>query len=150
MSEVNLVRAYIEQLLKPPVSRIDEILDELKKISDELKRASEQMRILSEQMSDLALYLIKPEGISVPINVSVSNILVIDFIKDYPNKRLFSISLINDGPDEVYIGVNSVQTTTPTKANEAASFDYKAPRIARLYLYTGPGKTAKVRGEGVC
>lgn len=36
MSEVNLIRAYIEQLLKPPVSKIEEILDELKKISRQL------------------------------------------------------------------------------------------------------------------
>ncbi|MEM3895390.1 hypothetical protein [Thermofilum sp.] len=43
MSEVNLVRAYIEQLLKPPVSRMEEILYELKKIS---KQLSEILTIL--------------------------------------------------------------------------------------------------------
>lgn len=105
---------------------------------------------IASRLADITKLLEKPEGLVYSINVTVTKTVVIDFLKNYPWKPMFSITLYNDGPDDVYPSINSIpQTITPFKKGETINIDCKGAKIERLYLHIEPGKSAKVRGFGL-
>jgi hypothetical protein len=94
---------------------------------------------------------LKPQvkGYVYPINVTVTSLTILDFIVGEPHTPLFSITLYNDGLDDLYVGINSYQKTTPLKRGESLSIKLLTPRIERLYLDVDEGKTATARGFGI-
>jgi hypothetical protein len=74
---------------------------------------------------------------------------VLDFVSSPPFVPLISLTLCNDGPDEVYPGVNCPQRIAPMKRGENLNIDFQFPKIERLYLVVKPGKSAMVRGFGL-
>ena len=104
---------------------------------------------LASMMENLLELSKKPEGRLCPINLTVTEPTYIDFVRDYPGRPLFSISIFNDGPGSVYPGVNEVQDSTPLKSGESVRFEYTSPKIRALHLYINEGETAVIRGFGV-
>jgi hypothetical protein len=90
-----------------------------------------------------------PKGYVYPINVTVTSLTILDFIVGEPHTPLFSLTLYNDGLDDLYVGVNTYQKTTPLKRGESLSVKLLTPRIERLYLDVDEGKTATARGFGI-
>jgi hypothetical protein len=104
---------------------------------------------IAERLLSLEKLSAKPKGKIYPINITVSKLEIIDFINGYPREPLFSISIFNDGPDEVYPSVNTHQKRTPLKYGEPLSIEFHAPRIEKLYLDVDEGKKANIRGFGM-
>jgi hypothetical protein len=90
-----------------------------------------------------------PRGYIYPISVTVEELTVVDFVKGRPYSPLYSITIFNDGPDEVYVSVNEHQKQTPLKPGEQLSIDARNARIERLYLDVDANKKAYVRGFGL-
>jgi len=102
-----------------------------------------------DRLTRIEELLVKPKGYICPIKLTIDRPTIIDFSKEYPYTPLFSLSLFNDGPDEVYVGINIEQKVTPLKAGESFEAELYAPNIKRLYLYVEAGKTANIRGFGI-
>jgi len=107
------------------------------------------LETISERLINVEALLVKPKGYVVPINVEVTKTEVLNFISATPYTPLFSVSLFNDGPDEVYPSVNDLQNRTPLKPGENISLDFHAPKIEKLFLDVDEGKKAKIRGFGL-
>jgi hypothetical protein len=90
-----------------------------------------------------------PKGYVYPINVTVSELTILDFIVGEPHTPLFSITLYNDGANDIYVGINSYQKITPLKPGEYLNVEFKTPVIKRLYLDVDTGKNTYIRGFGI-
>jgi hypothetical protein len=102
-----------------------------------------------ERILNVERLLAKPKGYIHPIKVAVDKITLIDFVRGEPYTPLFSISLFNDGPDEVYPSINAYQKGTSLKVGESLSIDMHSPVIEKLYLDVDKGKRAFIRGFGI-
>jgi hypothetical protein len=95
-----------------------------------------------------------PEGYLFPVRAvldggETGKEEVLDFVGGPPHVPLVSLTLYNDGPDEVYPGVNCPQRISPMRKGENLNVDFQSPRIGRLYLVVGPGRSSTVRGFGL-
>jgi len=95
-----------------------------------------------------------PLGYLFPIRVSLEGgdegkEEVLDFVNRPPFVPLVSLTLYNDGPDEVYPGVNYSQRISPMVRGENLNVDFGSPTIERLHLLVSPYKSATVRGFGL-
>jgi hypothetical protein len=104
---------------------------------------------IAGRLANLEDLFVKPQGCVYPVELEVDRLIVLDFQELNPHSNLFAIVLFNDGPDDVYPGVNEHQNRVPLKAGESVEFDYNSPRIRRLILDIGAGKKATVRGFGI-
>jgi hypothetical protein len=104
---------------------------------------------IAERLLRLENLLAKPKGYTYPIKIAVNKLEVLDFVEHYPYTPLFSVTLFNDGPHEVYPGINIHQMDIPLEARESVEFDLQAPKIVKLYLDVPSGKTANIRGFGI-
>jgi len=86
-----------------------------------------------------------PSGLIYPINITVRSQTEID-LRSNP---LFSITIYNDGPDEVYFSINQPQKTTPIKPHEHLKIEFQEPKIAKIFFEVNTGKVANIRGFGV-
>jgi len=91
----------------------------------------------------------EPRGFIYPINVTITSLTILDFIVGEPHTPLFSLTLYNDGQNDVYIGVNSYQKTAPLRPGEYLNVEFKTPVIKQLYLDVEAGKNAYIRGFGI-
>jgi hypothetical protein len=105
--------------------------------------------MIEEVAEKLERALAKPKGLTYPINILVDKLTVIDFVKGAPYTPLFSITIYNDGPDEVYPSVNEHQRIAPLKPGESLNIELGAQGIERLYLDVDEGKKASVRAFAV-
>ena len=90
----------------------------------------------------------KPEGVVEPIEpVSVTETL--RRVKA-PFKPWFSVSIVNDGPNDVYVIVNSEKSFEwhRVPVGETYKVDMKRPAIKDVLLKCEPGETASVRVVG--
>jgi hypothetical protein len=102
-----------------------------------------------ERILNVEKLLVKPKGYIHPIKITVDKITLIDFITKIPYTPLFSITIFNDGPDEVYPSVNTYQKLTSLKYGESLTIEFHTPRIEKLYLDVDEGKKANIRGFGM-
>jgi hypothetical protein len=129
-------------------------------IAEMLEEAIGRLGSIGRLESSLA----KPKGYIYPIKVLVDRLTVIDFVNKYPYTPLISVTLFNDGPDEVYPSVNDYQRTvspkagetipvdvriTPLKPGESLTIDMRQPIIERLFLDVAEGKHTFIRGFGI-
>lgn len=130
---------------KQPMMRTDEAMVQL------LDKMLQEMRRLSDQ-SNKTLQLVQqqiPEGIVEPLEVDATteNKVV------YPsmNKKWFSISVINDGPNTCSVILNTeLSNTTSHELDSGGTFeaDFGAPVIKDLLAYCTTG-TAHLRIRGI-
>jgi hypothetical protein len=104
---------------------------------------------IAERLYRIEQLQAKPKGNIYPINITVTEATIINFIKRYPYTPMFAVTLFNDGPDEVYPGINIPQKETPLQAGENLSLEFHTPKIEKLILVVKAQKTAKVRGFAI-
>ena len=85
-----------------------------------------------------------PEGIEEEYSLTVSGEFKI--LHAFPWKW-FSAEVENQGPDPVKVMINAqpLPKAVTLDDREAREFDYKAPKIREVRLYTESGKTASVK-----
>jgi hypothetical protein len=104
---------------------------------------------LLEKISKIESRMVKPEGKIYTVSVTVDRLTVINFVEDYPRTMLYSITLFNDGPDDVSVSVNSYENRLLLKAGESVDLNFGSPVIETLLLDVELGKKASVRGVGI-
>jgi hypothetical protein len=104
---------------------------------------------LLEKVSKIESLIVKPEGKIYTVDVTVDRLTVINFVEDYPRTMLYSITLFNDGPDDVNVSVNSYENRLLLKAGESVDLNFSSPVIRTLLLEVEIGRKAKVRGVGI-
>ena len=57
-----------------------------------------------------------------------------------------SISLRNDGPATIFVGLNSYDNPSTLLINETLNLDFQAHKLVKIYLRCGPTLTANARG----
>lgn len=125
------------QLLDRLVQKMEEVKTEQIETKNEVMK---QRQMLNEQT---------PEGIVDPMNVHVTT--AYKTITPPLGKTWFSVSVVNDGDDTVYIVVNSEKSdTTPYPLNKGETFeaDFGCPKIRDLLVHCETG-TATLRVRGV-
>lgn len=84
-------------------------------------------------------------GMLHPMTLAVTNVLQ-EWIC---SPHWYSVTVINDGPNPVYIDVNreanAQNLTTPLNITENIVVNYNKPKIEYLYLRCQPAQTATVR-----
>jgi hypothetical protein len=91
----------------------------------------------------------KPFGYTYTRTLLIDRLTILDFINDEPHHPLFSINIYNDGPDEVYVSVNSYSRGAVIKPYESLKIDMRAPLIRKLFLDVDNGRKAYIRIFGV-
>jgi hypothetical protein len=104
---------------------------------------------IAERLHRLEQLQAKPKGNIYPIKITVTETETINFLEDYPYTPMFAVTLFNDGPDEVYPGVNVHQKDTPLQPGENVTFEFTSPKIQKLILTVEARKTAKIRGFAI-
>ena len=104
---------------------------------------------LLEKIGRIESLIVKPEGKIYTVDIEVDKLTVINFAEDYPRTMLYSITLFNDGPDDVSVSVNSYENRLILKAGESVDLNFGSPVIKTLLLDVELGRKAKVRGVGV-
>jgi hypothetical protein len=104
---------------------------------------------IASMLEEVVGLLSKPKGRVYPIKVTVERTTILDFVNEYPHTPLFSVTVYNDGPNEVYIGINGYQKQTDLKYGENLSIEFTAPKIEKIIFDVGEGKRANIRGFGV-
>jgi hypothetical protein len=90
-----------------------------------------------------------PLGLIYPINTTVTSRIELDLLSNPPFTPLFSITIYNDGPDEVYFSINNPQKITPLKPNENLKIEFRTPEIIKIFFDIDEGKVANIRGFGI-
>jgi hypothetical protein len=91
----------------------------------------------------------KPWGYTYTKTLLVDGLAVLDFINGEPHCPLFSVTIYNDGADEVYVSINNYSRGAVLKPHEVLKIDMQAPNIKRLYLDVDSGKKALIRVFGI-
>lgn len=124
-------------LLDKLVQKMEEVKKEQIETKNEL---ANQRQILNEQT---------PEGIVDPMDVHVTTENKV--VTPPLGKKWFSVSVVSDGPDAVYIVVNSEKSNTnpyPLYKGETFETDFGCPKIHDLLMHCETG-TANLRVRGV-
>jgi hypothetical protein len=90
-----------------------------------------------------------PLGLIYPINTTVTGRIELDLLNNPPFTPLYSITIYNDGPDEVYFSINAPQKITPIKPHENLKIEFRTPEILKLFFEADEGKVANIRGFGI-
>jgi len=102
--------------------------------------------VMSEEIARLLKK--KNRGYTYSLKVDVDGLKIIDFVNDEPHARLTSITIYNDGEDEVYASVNTYVKNAPIKPHEILNIEFDDQLIEKLYLDVDEGKKAVVRVFG--
>jgi len=150
---MSVERAREERIrpLAPPISIVllDEIAGRLQELGERiltLAKTQEQLLETTQQMQKTIQQTI-PEGFLVPREVSIVDSEIVNLT----GEEWYSFSAVNDGPDPVYIGVNTYPEME-VPINKKESYDCpmnKRGSIRTIYLVCGKGKSATVRLYGV-
>jgi hypothetical protein len=106
---------------------------------------------VAEKLLDLAFAIVsaeeaqpKPRGYTYTKTLLVDGLVVLDF-----KPPLFSVSIYNDGADEVYVSINNYSKDVVLKPHESLKIDLRAPLIKRIYIDIDHGKKAYIRIFGI-
>jgi len=71
-------------------------------------------------------------------------------LDEYPNVPWATATLVNDGPNPVFVAINNLAKPTTLNMNERVTLDFTKGdrRIEFVYYWCGPGNTASVRAVG--
>jgi len=90
-----------------------------------------------------------PRGIVFPWEEEITKRTELDF---RPNP-LFSVQLVNKGPDKVYVRIYVAEEPSveiPVDPDETIGFDFKVAKIERMEFRVDVGKRATVKVVGLC
>lgn len=110
---------------------LDKMLSEIRQLSSDVKK----------QM---------PEGVVEPLRI-ITATTTQQTITPPMHKPWFSVSIVNDGPDDCWIIVNSEKSSTSpslVRVGEPCEIDFGVPLIEDLVVWTDSG-TATLRIRGV-
>ena len=115
---------------------LDKMLQELRRVSDQ---SNQTLQLVKQQI---------PEGIIDPKEVTATTI---PFSIIPPlDKKWFSISIINDGPDDCYVVVNTEKSSTNPHLiliHEAFEVDLNIAKIIDAQVWCSSGTSAlRIRG----
>jgi hypothetical protein len=106
------------------------------------------MEDLLERVTKLESIMKKPQGRILPININVEGTKILRFVEEFPFTPLFSLTLFNDGPADVYINTEVLQTVTPLKPYDNFNINMENPVIKELIFVVKQGN-AQIRGFGI-
>lgn len=119
------------------VQLLDKMLQEFRRVSDQ---TNQSLQLIKQQI---------PEGIIDPKEVTATT--VPQTIVPPLDKRWFSISIIDDGPDPCYVVVNTEKSSTNPylmQMHETFEVDFGVPKIVDALIWCGSG-SAHLRIRGV-
>lgn len=127
-----------EKRIKPDILQIfilDEIvgrLEALESFTEELKKVVAYIAAEMERVS---------EGIVYPIELTIEGNTITEFnIEEEPSgghKPWFSCTIYADGPDTLWVAVNTtVKGFSRIENAEAMDVDFHSPKIRKLFFYT--------------
>lgn len=109
-----------------------------------LQRLLERMGSLEQKINSMV-----PEGIVEPIRRIVATTSP-QTVKPPMNRSWFSVSIVNDGPSDCWVVVNSEKATTtpyPLGFKEVYEADMKTAKIVDLVVHTDSGQASlRIRG----
>jgi len=89
-----------------------------------------------------------PEGVDFPIpEVTVTNVRTIDFLREYPYRKIRSIDIFNKGESTVYVRVNDEGKEIPIENREYVKVERPRATIRHITLRVDSG-SATVRMIG--
>ena len=136
-----MIRAEEAQVLL-----LDKLLEEIRNVKSEL---ADQKELIIDQTKLIMMQI--PEGIVEPLNI----VHVTDqqrVIHPPMNKKWFSVSIVNDGPDSCWVIVNSEKSTTSPyllRMNEPTEVELGTAKIVDVVCYCDGGQEASLRIRGV-
>ncbi len=91
---------------------------------------------------------ITPQGIDFPIpEKTVTEAVTINFLKEYPYRKIRSIDFFNKGPDTVYVRVNE-EKELPIENRETVTVSKPKAVIEHITLRVVAGESATLRMLG--
>lgn len=123
------------------VKLLDRMLEEIVQVSKQTKNTEDMMRAQI------------PEGVIEPL----STLSVTDQVQNvFPpyhtmGKYWFSVKITNDGPDSVYVLINTEKSSNPRVIpnDETWGVEFPTAQIRDIQLWCDSGETASVRITGV-
>jgi len=92
---------------------------------------------------------ITPEGIDIPITErTVTDILIVNFLKEYPYRPLRSIDFFNKGPNTAYYRINEDSKEIPIEDREILTATRPKPTIEYVTLRVSSGESATIKMTG--
>lgn len=89
------------------------------------------------------------EGVDFPIpEQTVTESVLINFVKDYPYRKIRSIDFFNKGPDTAYIRINEEAKEIPIENREELAISRPKAVIEYITIRVERGKTATLRMVG--
>lgn len=89
------------------------------------------------------------EGVDFPIpEQTVTEAALINFVKEYPYRKIRSIDFFNKGPDTAYIRVNEETKEIPIENREELTINRPRAVIEHITIRVDKGKTATLRMVG--
>jgi len=91
------------------------------------------------------------EESKIPIGEVSHGLTVTQATQVYFNSRLISFTLLNDGPNDLFVEVNKtgpIQQRSPIANGESYTCDFTYPEILFLTLSVNQGESAAVRIRG--
>jgi len=107
-------------------------------------------KILKAQRETLEfLKSITPEGIDIPLaEKTVTDIVGIDLIKEYPYRPLRSIDFFNKGPNTAYYRINNDAKEIPVEDREILTAKRPKATIEYVTLRVNSGQPATIKMTG--
>ena len=56
-----------------------------------------------------------------------------------------SIYIVNDGPGQIFVGINSNKTATPLFMHDEMTIDFQTHKLLYFYVWSAPGTVASAR-----
>lgn len=91
-----------------------------------------------------------PEGVDFPISdVLVTNITIINFVKEYPYRKIRSLDpIFNKGPNTAYIRINEETKEIPVEDRESIRITRPKPTIEYITVRVATDESATIRMIG--
>lgn len=86
-----------------------------------------------------------PRGKYTYRDETITNTKRIDFIKNHPYQPIFSINIMNKGPDDIYMVINGGIEIKINAYEIPPTFDFKRPSIRHLDFRMESGESTRIK-----
>jgi len=131
--------SLLKQLVKQEVERL--VPPEMTILLDDIARGIKQILAHLRETT--------PEGVDVKLpELTVTDVELLDFLREYPYRPLRSIDLFNKGPDTAYYRVNEEGKEIPIENREYIRVERPKATIRFMTLRVDKGKSATIKPIG--